>query len=94
MTPDQATNVTRNFIEWVFGFQLAPAIVQSLHDGAVTEMSKDPAGVQAVVKDMNATITIPFKDGATVEQMSVNIPQATVKNTYSLHLKCREKQGF
>ena len=48
MTPDQATNVTRNFIEWVFGFQLDPAIVQSLHDGAVTEMSKDPAGVQAV----------------------------------------------
>ena len=55
MTPDQATNVTRNFIEWVFGFQLAPAIVQSLYDGAVTEIS--------------------------------------VKNTYSLHLKCREKQG-
>ena len=38
-------------------------------------------------------ITIAYKDGETVVQTPVNMPQATVKNTYTLHLKCKEPES-
>jgi hypothetical protein len=53
MTTDEATNDTRVFIEWAFGFKLDPATVQSIHDGTASDLASDPAGTQTNIKDMN-----------------------------------------
>ena len=56
MTTDEIVNDTRVFVEWALGFKLDPAAVQSIHDATTKDMSTDPAGVQATVKDMNDTM--------------------------------------
>jgi hypothetical protein len=61
---DQAVNDTRAFIEWVFGFKLDAPTMQAIRDGTAIEMSKDPAGVQAAVQDMDNVMAWVAKHSA------------------------------
>jgi hypothetical protein len=61
---DQVVNHTRALIEWVFGFKLDATTMQAIRDGTAIDMSKDPAGVQASVQDMDNVMAWVAKHSA------------------------------
>jgi hypothetical protein len=62
-------NDIRSFVEWALGFKLDAATAQSIEDGTAVDMSSDPAGVQATVRDMYSIATWATKHSASESAM-------------------------